>query len=162
MRKLFSFVSFPFLATLSSYGQDEPASPPSLVQEKAVSIGRGMPEEFFPELRNVLSHLEENSPALQVERERENEALARKIVIDGRRGWRGGLRMDTYSLHENRASGNFRHRYRFLASANGRRYQDTGTVSGYDLSGLMGLMESPKIRATTIPATASAGSVSTP
>ena len=118
MRKLFSFVSFPFLAALPFHGQDKPSAAPSLIQTEEVSIGRGMPEEFFPELRKVLSHLEDNSPVLRLERERENEALARKTVIDGRQGWRAGVGINAYSLHENRSSGNFRHRYRFLASAN--------------------------------------------
>ncbi|MFP6900017.1 MAG: TolC family protein [Opitutales bacterium] len=80
-----------------------------------------MPEEFFPELRKVLKHLEDTSPTLRIERERENEAMARKVVSDGRQGWRGGVSVDTYSLSENREGGTFDHRFRLLASANARR-----------------------------------------
>jgi outer membrane protein TolC len=121
MRKLLSFLSFPFLLALDLPGQDEPSSPPSVQPDKTISKVRGMPEEFFPELREILIHLEENSPVLKVERERENEALARKLVIDGKQTWRGGLGVEAYSFHENRDNGNYHHRYRFLASADARR-----------------------------------------
>ncbi|MBO93767.1 MAG: hypothetical protein CMI32_02565 [Opitutales bacterium] len=110
MRKLCTWLPFVFLIVLASPGQDESSTLPV----------RGMPEEFFPELRKVLSSYEKTSPILRIEREREKEALARKVVSDGRQGWRIGLGINTYSLHENREGGPFRSRYRFLASASGK------------------------------------------
>ena len=121
MRKLLTLLGFPFLAIVPFFGQDKPSPPPELTVQPMASLGRGMPEEFFPELRKVLSHLESAAPVLRVEREREKEALARKVVSDGRQGWRIGIGADAYSLHENRSGGAFDTRHRFLASANARR-----------------------------------------
>ena len=92
MPKLYTWLLFIFLIVPPSFGQDESSTLPV----------RGMPEEFFPELRKVLSRYKETSPILLIEREREKEALARKVVSDGRQGWRIGLGINTYSLHENR------------------------------------------------------------
>ena len=121
MRVLYRWFLFAYLAILPTFGQDESSTPPEFPRGRDDSTVRGMPEEFFPELRQVLSHLEEKSPVLQIERQRENEALARKVVSDGRQGWRIGVGVNTYSLHENRDNGSFQSRYHFLASANGRR-----------------------------------------
>ena len=110
------------MANFPLFGQDTPSAPPnSNRQVDAFASSRGMPEEFFPELRKVLADLAETSPLLRIERERENEALARKVVSDGRRGWKAGISINSYSLSENRAGGSFDHRYRFLASAHAKR-----------------------------------------
>ena len=121
MHKLLTLLGFPLLAIVPSFGQDQPSPPPELTVQSMTSLGRGMPEEFFPELRKILNHLESEAPVLRVEREREKEALARKVISDGRQGWRVGIGADAYSLHENRSGGAFDNRQRFLASANARR-----------------------------------------
>ncbi len=121
MHKLFTFLGFAFLAVLPSLGQDKPSLPPAPLAGEEIAKARGMPEEFFAELGDILRGIENTAPLLRVERQREKEAHARKILSDGRQSWRGSLGLSAYSLHENRDGGNYDDRFRFLASANAKR-----------------------------------------
>ena len=121
MHKLFTCLGFAFLAGFPALAQDKPSLPPAIPAREPISMNRGMPEEFFAELGKILNGMEKTAPLLGVERQREKEAQARKIVSDGRQGWRAGLGLSAYSLHENREGGSYDDRFRFLASANAKR-----------------------------------------
>ena len=74
-------------------------------------------EAFFPELRKILKELKANAPILLEERQRIKEAQANRIVADSKRGLQISVGANAHSLHENRPSSDYYHRYRFLASA---------------------------------------------
>ena len=74
------------------------------------------PELFFPELSSVLSKLAEKAPFLEEQRELVLQARTGKTISDSSRGFKVGINAQAQSLHEDRPSQGFYHKYRFLGS----------------------------------------------
>lgn len=74
------------------------------------------PEIFFPELSAVLSGLGEKAPFLEEQRELVTQARAGKVISDSSKGFKVGINAQAQSLHEDRPSEGFNHRFRLLGS----------------------------------------------
>jgi outer membrane protein TolC len=71
---------------------------------------------FFPELSAVLSELGKKAPLLEEQRELVMQARSGRIVSDSSKGFKVGINAQAQSLHEDRPSQGFYHRYRVLGS----------------------------------------------
>ena len=74
------------------------------------------PEAFFPELAPVLSNLDEKAPYLIEQRELVRQAGSQRMIADSSRGFKFGVNAQVQSIHEDRPSQDFHHRYRALGS----------------------------------------------
>ena len=79
------------------------------------------PESFFPELSKVLSKLNEDAPFLLEQRESIRQAHSERIIADSSKGFKLGISAQAHSLHEDRPSQGFHHRYRTMGSVHVRK-----------------------------------------
>jgi outer membrane protein TolC len=79
------------------------------------------PESFFPELSKVLSKLNEDAPFLLEQRESIRQAHSERIIADSSKGFKLGISAQAHSLHEDRPSKGFHHRYRTMGSVHLRK-----------------------------------------
>ncbi len=79
------------------------------------------PESFFPELSKVLSKLNEDAPFLLEQRESIRQAHSERIIADSSKGFKLGISAQAHSLHEDRPSQGFHHRYRTMGSLHVRK-----------------------------------------
>jgi outer membrane protein TolC len=95
---------------------------PTWADEKNVrSQYPNKPEIFFPELSAVLSELVKKAPFLEEQRELVIQAQSGKIISESSKGFKVGINAQAQSLHEDRPSQGFYHRYRVLGSIYLRR-----------------------------------------
>ncbi len=78
-------------------------------------------ETFFPELSAVLKSLEKQAPFLREQRELIMQARSQRIITDSSKGFKVGINAQAQSLHEDRPSQGFYHRYRVLGSVQVRK-----------------------------------------
>jgi outer membrane protein len=74
------------------------------------------PESFFPELSKVLAKLNEDAPFLLEQRELISQAHSERIITDSSKGFKVGINAQAHSLHEDRPTQGFYHRYRTTVS----------------------------------------------
>ena len=74
------------------------------------------PETFFPELSKVLAKLNEDAPFLLEQRELIRQAHSERIITDSSKGFKVGINAQAHSLHEDRPTQGFYHRYRTTVS----------------------------------------------
>ena len=78
-------------------------------------------EEHFPELSNILSNLEENSPVLLENNQLVQEQIGNEIVADSVKGLKLSINFSFQSIHEDRPDQSFYQLYRSYSSIYARK-----------------------------------------
>ena len=73
-------------------------------------------EIHFPQIIQIVSGLERNSPSLRKNIENIEEALSNRMIADSAQGITANLNVSTHSIHENRPGQDYYQRYRTVGS----------------------------------------------
>ncbi len=73
-------------------------------------------EKYFPQISDIITTMDSNSPSLLQNRESVNEASFQRIIADSERGITANLNLNSHSIHEKRDGGSYYQRYRTVGS----------------------------------------------
>jgi outer membrane protein TolC len=80
------------------------------------SSSYGKVEEYFPELSQILSNLEENSPIILENDQLIKEQVGNQVIADSLKGLKLHVNLSMQSIYEDRPAQSFYHRYRSFGS----------------------------------------------
>lgn len=73
-------------------------------------------EIYFPQISDIISTMDSNSPSLLQNRESIKEASFHRMIADSERGLAANLNINSHSIHEKRAGDSYYQRYRTVGS----------------------------------------------
>ena len=73
-------------------------------------------EVYFPQISDIIASMDSNSPRCLNNKEGLKEAYSYKMIADSEQGVSANLNLNTHSIHESRAGGNYYQGYRTVAS----------------------------------------------
>ena len=73
------------------------------------SVTCGKIEDYFFELSEIVSSLENNSPLLKEEYQKVQEQLANQMIADSAKGLKININLTGQSIHEDRPNQSFHH-----------------------------------------------------
>lgn len=85
------------------------------------SVTCGKIEDYFFELSEIVSSLENNSPLLKEEYQKVQEQLANQMIADSAKGLKININLTGQSIHEDRPDQSFYHHYRTFSSIYARK-----------------------------------------
>ena len=73
-------------------------------------------EKYFPQISDIITTMDSNSPSLLQNRESVNEASFQRMIVDSELGITANLNLNSHSIHEKRDGGSYYQRYRTVGS----------------------------------------------